>query len=122
MNARPATVVVKAVPSLDSLSRSPDRVWLMVRNGSAEASVRLSAARPPGTSAPVLLRTQRSALPHAFLALASPLEPRRQADRSRRRSDGMDRTVAIHAMASRGGHVKSVPKAGPGWDPVWRPQ
>ena len=112
---------VRDVPGAGSFSLSADGKWLLVWEANGLVRVPAKHPRPAEESLVIFGITQRIK-PECFFALASAWSP--EGDRIVFAADQQAwiSPSALWIVDADGRHLRKIPKAGVGWDPVWRPE
>jgi hypothetical protein len=112
---------LRTVPGAGSLSLSADGKWLLVWEANSLVRVPASDSGPDNETLVMFGVTQRIK-PDRVFALASAWSP--GGDRIAFAADQQAWIApeALWVVDADGHHLKKVPNAGVGWDPVWRPE
>jgi hypothetical protein len=112
---------IRDVPGIGSQSLSADGKWLLVWE--ANGLVRVPASYPkPREEVLVAFGITQRIRPPCFFALASAWAP--GGDRIAFAADQQAwiGPTPLWVMDADGRHLRKIPRAGAGWDPVWRPE
>lgn len=113
--------VLRTVPPGASFSLSADGRWLLVWE--ANSLVRVPASSPkPDEGVPVTVGITQRIRPEGFFALASAWAPDGQNIVFAADQQAWIAPSALWTMDANGRHLRKIPHAGAGWDPVWRPE
>lgn len=113
--------VLRTVPPGASFSLSADGRWLLVWE--ANSLVRVPASSPkPDEGVPVTVGITQRIKPEGFFALTSAWAPDGENIVFAADQQGWIAPSALWVMDANGRHLRKIPHAGAGWDPVWRPE
>ena len=112
---------LRDVPGIGSFSLSADGKWLLVWE--ANGLVRLPASDPkPRREVLVTFGITQRIKARSFFALASAWAPDGERIAFAADQQAWIPPTALWVMGADGRHLRKIPHAGAGWDPVWRPE
>ena len=113
---------LRVVPGVGSQSLSADGKWLLVWE--ANGLVRVPASGPDPDEEVLVTYRDHAADQGAMRSSRSRPRghPTATRSRSRRTSRPGSPPTALWVMDADGRHLRKIPHAGAGWDPVWRPE
>jgi TolB protein len=113
--------VLRTVPPGASFSLSADGRWLLVWE--ANSLVRVPASSPkPDEGVPVTVGITQRIRPEGFFALASAWAPDGEKIAFAADQQAWIGPTPLWVMDANGRHLRKIPHAGAGWNPVWRPE